>query len=452
VRYNTTASAELPVPWLCHVLKAYPAEQCSLLALRYRNGKHTAVSVSALSLPTSPLANMISSTHRSTESLLNSFPMFGNFGISALEFAGVFDEPRKTNTSATSETLKRKSTAAMQDENTTPPATAGMQPTGSDLSPPVHFIDEFGCQQRRRGTFLNHTPRDYEMCSSKAVEVYQPSRVSKDNYSRPWTSYRTNSLNSSHASASPHAYSSPTDSQIQTTINYATPVELDFKEVISLSSPEVYRPSAKPHRRSSSVPLARVLTYEPRSSISIGRVSREVSIRSASSPMTRPQDKKRQRRQTPFKVTTPNLTNAARHAPLEPLVAKHRRKASHDTISELLPQIETDHIGEMGTFGVIQRYFDSQTGGPVSAPKTLCHACSSPGPSEVPLPVSPKPAVPESAREPLAIYPIDELCLPNEPPPLPDRSPKRLTNPAFPIHTKSTMSMDSEVAPAGEGQ
>jgi hypothetical protein len=418
--------------------------------------------VSALSLFASPVAKMISHTpHHSTEMLLNSFPMFGNFGISALEFAGVFEETRKRNTNDTLELLKCKSMAALQDENTTPPPTAGMQPTGCyDLSPPIHFIDEFGCQQRRRGTFVNHTPRDFEMRSSKAVEVYQPSRASKENYSRPRTgtsSYRTNSLNNSHASASPHAYSSPTDSSIaerQTTPNHTVPVELDSKEVVSPSSslsPQVYRPSAKPHRRSSSVPLARVLTYEPRSAVSTGQVSREVSIRTASSPMARPQDKKRQRRQTPFKVTTPTLTNAARHAPLEPLVAKHRRKASHDTISEMLPQIETDQGGEMGTFGVIQRYFDSQTGGPVSAPKTLCYACSS-SPANVPLPVSPEPTLPDSSKEPLAIYPIDEFCLPNEPPPVPDRSPKRLTNPAFPLHTKSTMSMDSEFAYATEGR
>jgi hypothetical protein len=444
VRY-TAAYVELPIPWLCHVLE---------LAARAQASKRE-TSVSALRVPASSVARMISPT--STESLLNSFPMFGNFGISALEFAGVFEETRKRNTSATSESLKRKSTASTQDENTTPPTTAGMQPTGHDLSPPVHFIDEFGCQQRRRGTFLNHTPRDFEMRSSKALEVYQPSRASRENYSRPRPSCRANSLNNSHASASPHAYSSSTTSHItgkHTVSNYAATIELNSKEIMSPCSPEVHQLSARPHRRSSSVPLARVLTYESPSTVSTGNASREVSIRSVSSPIARPQDKKRQRRQTPFKVTSPSLTNAARHAPLEPLVAKHRRKASHDTISGLLPQIETDPVGEMGTFGVIQRYFESQSGGPVSAPKTLCHACSSPGPPDLPLSVSPEPtlALSKSAKETLAIYPIDEFSLPNEPPPVPDRSPKRLTNPGFPLHTKSTKSMDSEFASGAEGE
>ncbi|KAF1835797.1 hypothetical protein BDW02DRAFT_629336 [Decorospora gaudefroyi] len=382
----------------------------------------------------------------STESLLNLFPMFDH---------RAFEETRKRNTSRSSESLKRRSTTLTQDENTMPPTTAGTQPTGFDLSPPVHFIDEFGCQQRRKGTFLNHTPRDFEMRSSKAVELYQPSIASTENYSRPRTSYRANSLNNSHSSTSPHAYSSSWDSRItetQTIITHGTPVELDSQEVVSPSSPEVYQPPAKPKRRSSSVPVARGLTDQPSSDTLVGQTSREVSVRSANSVTSRPQDKKRQRRQTPFKVTTPSLTKAPRHAPLEPLVAKHRRKASHDTISEMLPHIETDQAGEIGTFGVIQRYFDSQTGGPVSAPVTLCHACS-PTPSCIPLPVSPEPVLLEATKEPITSCPITELHLPEEPPPaVPDRSPKRLTNPSFPIHIKSTLSIDNEFSFTCEAQ
>ncbi|KAF1943175.1 hypothetical protein EJ02DRAFT_453687 [Clathrospora elynae] len=234
-------------------------------------------------------------------------------------------------------------------------------------------------------------------------------------------------------------------------VNRGALAELDSKEVASPRSPDVYRPSAKPHRRSVSVPMARILTYEPRSAISSGQASREVSMRSTSSPIHPPQEKKRQRRQTPFKVTTPSLTNAARHAPLEPLVAKHRHKASYDIISEMLPQIETEKVGEMGTFGVIQRYFDSQGGGPVPAPKVLCNACS-PSTPNIPLPMSPELALSIPVVDRIAIYPIEEPNLPEEPPPtVPERSPKRLTNPAFPLPLKSTMSMNSEFAFAAEG-
>jgi hypothetical protein len=54
--------------------------------------------------------------------------------------------------------------------------------------------------------------------------------------------------------------------------------------------------------------------------------------------------------------------------------------------------------------------------------------------------------------EPIAIYPIDELGLPDEPPAVPERSPKRLTNPSFPIHSKTTLSLDTEFAFAAQGQ
>ncbi|RMZ74337.1 glucosamine 6-phosphate N-acetyltransferase [Pyrenophora seminiperda CCB06] len=381
---------------------------------------------------------MISSV--STESLLNAFPMFGHTGWSALEYAGAFEEGRLRNTSATSESLKRISTASTQDENTTPPTTAGTQPTGSGLSSPVQFIDEFGCQQRRKGAFLNHTPRGFEMRTSRPGSA----RTSQENSSRPGTSHGDTPFKKDRTFTSPFAYSPSACSYISDTHTMhlpKAPFKLDSKHVPSPTSPEVLRSLEKQIRRSSSVPTARILTYEPRSTISSGYISQDDSIGGASSPSSRPQDQKRQRRQTPFKIANPK---AARHAPLEPLVAKHRRKASHDTVVELLPQIETDKTGEMGTFGVIQRYFDSQTGGPVSASKTHSPVCSLDPPNNH-LPGS-EPAILKSNTEPMTISPIDTLVL-NEPPPaVPDRSPKRLTIPAFPSYVKSILAIDSDMA------
>ncbi|KAH6870278.1 hypothetical protein BKA58DRAFT_173846 [Alternaria rosae] len=377
----------------------------------------------------------------STENLLNSFPMFGNVRWSVLEYTGTLGETCKMNTSVSSESLKRNSTASTQDENT-PPTTAGTPPTGYGLSPPVYFIDESGCQQRRKGSFLNHTPRDIEMRSSKPLDVYQPSKKFKENYSRPRTSQGFRSLSNNRIATSSRACSSSTASHTargSTKIESRDAIELASKESSSPSSLEVYQPSARPNRRSSSVPLARVLTYEPYSTLSSECVGRNASIGSASIPISRPKDKKRQRRQTPFKVTMPTLTIAARHAPLEPLVAKHRRKASYDTMSELLPETETEQVGEMGTFGIIQRYFDSQTGGPVSVSEAICHAYS-PDPRDVPLPVSPEPALPVSTREPINIYAIGEPDMHEPPPAVPDRSPKRLTNPSFPTQIEPAVS------------
>lgn len=226
--------------------------------------------------------------------------------------------------------------------------------------------------------------------------------------------------------------------------------EPDFQEAVGTTGLEVYRPSAHPHRRSTSVPLTRIITYQPRSVITSGQKSREISIRSTSTPFY-PQEKKRQRRQTPFKISGPKLLNAPRHAPLEPLVAEHRRNGNNDTNNNFLPQLNTELEGEMGTFGVIQKYFDSQTGGPVQSPKTACHN-RSPSPS-LHLPTSPVPALSQSLQEPLASFPIAEFNLPvGSPPAVPERSPKRLTNPCFPINIVSTVSIDSEFDTAAKGQ
>jgi hypothetical protein len=120
---------------------------------------------------------------RSTESLLELFTMFGHPGISALEYAGHVEAKKKQSTSMSEVSLKRKSTTTTHDEN--PATTAGAGPGAYELSPPIHSIDEFGCQQRKRGTFLNHTPRDFEMRTTKVVDVYRPSRAESENYSRP---------------------------------------------------------------------------------------------------------------------------------------------------------------------------------------------------------------------------------------------------------------------------
>ncbi|KNG50278.1 hypothetical protein TW65_03198 [Stemphylium lycopersici] len=404
---------------------------------------------------------MIFST--STESLLNRIPKFGHTSWGSLESGSTFDKMRKRNTSATSESLKRKSTASKPYEHITPPTTAGTELSGYDSSLPVHFIDAFELQQKRKGSFLNHTPRDFDMRTPKPLEVYRPLPTSEANYSRPRASGRTTSINESHASISPLAYDSSTDSHMADDQIYihpiapaelesgmipveldstTAPVELDSKEMESPSSSEEYQPPKTPLQRSYHVPITRTHAHEPRSVIPSGYENRQVSARSPSPPVDCTQDTKRQRRQTPFQVPTPHMTSAARHAPLEPLVAKHMRKASRDTIS-ILPEIETGGTGELGTFGVIQRYFDSQMGGPVLSPKSPCRD-HSPCSQEMSLPKPYGSALPESFNEQTEISSLDEMEVHTPPPAVPDRSPRRLTNPEFPLHAKYSMSVDSE--------
>ncbi|KAL6710763.1 hypothetical protein ACN47E_007820 [Coniothyrium glycines] len=378
--------------------------------------------------------------------------MFGHPGISALEYAGSLEATRKRNTSDTSESLKRKS-ASTQHENSSL-ITAGTELTGPELSPPVHFIDEFGCQQRRRGTFVNHTPRDFEMRPSKAVEVYQPSRATSrasiENYSRPRMSYQATAPDVDDVPTNEDSAQSVQQNEKRMTVNHGAPAELDSTEVTPFT-PKVHKPSADPHRRSISVPVTKIITYQPYSAVTTVNQTKGRSMRSSSTPVHRPQEKKRQRRQTPFPLTIPSLTDPTRHTPLEPLVTGHQRQASNDTMVDFLPKLHTDTLEEMGTFGVIQKYFDSQTGGPVSAPKTLCQRCT-PKLPDTPPSTSPEPQDGGSYAAPTAVHPVDEFSLLDEPPALPERSPKRLTNPSFPVHTKTPLSLNTEFRFAAQSQ
>ena len=402
-----------------------------------------------------PVAKMLSSSRSSsTDSLLNLFPMFGHPGISALEYAGqvekMREQQRKSETS-----LKRRSGTSTQDK-TNSSTTAGAEEDAVELSPPLHFVDEFGGQQRRRGTFINHTPRNYELRSSQTMEMNRPSRVESENYSRP-LSRQSSMASGSPAMASQPAYSPSTNSSSfgkRSTLNHETVAELDSTEIGMSSSPEVYMPS-RSHRRSLSAPHGKILTYEPGTATSVSHPSKDPSLRSTSlaSHPPRPQEKKRQRRQTPFKLITSTQINVPRHAPLEPWVAEHRRKETtetFETIGDVPVDMDRELSAEFGTFGVIQRYFESQGGCPVAAPSTASEDRSTKL-SGVTLPVSDESSLGKSFLEPIAIYPIEELELPDDPPPVPSRSPKRLTNPAFPTSPRSLRVRDSDFNIAAEG-
>jgi hypothetical protein len=383
----------------------------------------------------------------STDNLLNSFPMFGHPGISALEYAGQA-EKRKTLSAEVS--LKRKSTTSTDQEQT---AIAETEPECEELSPPVHFIDEFGNHQRRRGTFINHTPRNFEMRASKIVDVHQSSRAGSENYSRPL------SRQSSMASGSPVPTGQPSHSPStssgtfgkRSTLSHDDVAEMDSTEAGSPLSPEVYQPSMRSHRRSLSAPPRKILTYQSGATTLVGQPSRDPSVRSTSLPNHQALDMKQRRRQTPYKLAISKGTHNSRHAPLEPWVAEHRRKEIVETIGDVPVDMAREVSAEIGTFGVIQRYFDSQGGGPVSSPRIIPESLPPKTPAP-PLPVSPEPGMRRLFMGPTAIYPIDELALPKDPPPVPSRSPKRLTNPIFPITTESAKVRYSDFNFAAEGE
>lgn len=386
--------------------------------------------------------------------------MFGHPGISALEYAGTLAESKERirRASATTASLKRKSTAETHNENTkaTTSAPTGKRETKLSLAP-VHYIDEFGAQRKRKDMFVNHTPRDFDMRAPQNIEVYRPSTSSSnENYSRP----RINSQNSRSSSAGPHS------EQKRLTVNPGAPVELDSTEVGVASSPimiassppmppEVYRPmAAPPHRRSISSPLTKIITYQPRQArtvISNSHQKREVRVRTTSTPDHDLRDKKQSRRQTPFKVAMPDPTTNVSYASLEPWVAEHERNASRsDTNSDMPTQEDLEKLEEVAPLGVIQKYFDSQADSRESSLRRVRHR-HTPSPPKMPLPNSPDPTL--RSKKPVAVFPDEDLELITDlPPAVPERSPKRLTSPRFPFRKESVTSVDSDFARAAEGQ
>lgn len=394
----------------------------------------------------------------STEALINSFPMFGHPGISALEYAGTLAAAKEQShrASVTCTSLKRKSTAETHDENTNTATPAAVDTRFDARLPlaPVHYIDESGTQRKRKDMFVNHTPRNFDMRAPQIPEVYRPSTSSSnENYSRPRINSRSSSIG-------------PTLEQKRLTVNPGTPFELDSTEVgvasspkMSVSSPpmspEVYRPMAlPPHRRSISSPMTKVITYQPRQAraiISHSHQKRDICVRNTSTPNHDLKEKKQSRRQTPYKVVGPMANTSLPYASLEPWVAKHERNAaSSDTTSDKPTQEDLEKLEEVAPLGVIQKYFDSQADSRDSSLRRVRHR-HTPSPPKMPLPHSPDQTL--RSKDAVVMFPIEDLELITDlPPAVPERSPKRLTGPKFPVRKESITSVDSDFARAAEGQ
>lgn len=92
---------------------------------------------------------------------------------------------------------------------------------------------------------------------------------------------------------------------------------------------------------------------------------------------------KRRRRQTPYKIPRPLLTDLGRHAPLEPLVLHHRREVTGSNVDPLPPHIDiASDIGEAATLLAINEYFDSQESTLVSSMSIELTSCDWPSPNE----------------------------------------------------------------------
>jgi hypothetical protein len=391
----------------------------------------------------------------STERILNSFPMFGRTGWSALEYAGSLSEMRNTKTSETSGSLERTSTTSTHDENSTPPTTAGTQPTGCDLSPPILFQNESRFRKRARGTFLNHTPRDYEISGSKPVDGHPPLLKSREIYSCPGAFGRVISVNEDDVFARSYGHSLSAEiykTALRISVLPVAPIEPESKEVpLALSKEEGYHSSVAPLQRSTSVPVARARRSEPRATLSCGYTRCEVGARSPKSPIHHFQARRYLRREKSAKAAAaPSKRSASRYALFEPLVARHRRKHSHEAAGGL-PQIETEQFEDLGIFGEIQEYLDSQAGDPFLTLETCLRVCS-PDPQDIVLPELPESALFGSVKGQLTTYSTRELETREPVPAIPFRSPKRLLVPSeTPPHATSSLAASNDYGTLGQG-
>lgn len=386
----------------------------------------------------------------STERILNSFPMFGHTGWSALQYAGAFYDIR-SRTSTTSGSFESTSTSSMYDENT-PPTTAVTQQVGFDLSPPIVFENEIKTQKRGKGTFLNHTPRSYETQTPRTMDAHGSLGHFREKYSCHRMFGCAMSVNESTIFASPCGYSSSAEScqgDYKISILPATPVELDSKETASPSSRGGHLLSVKPTQRSSSVPVARALKYEPRVALPSGYTRYEVGGWNMKPQIDHSPDRKYSGRRVSFKVTAPGSRSASRHASLELLSTKNRRKASREVLGEL-PQQETRHVGDVAVFGVTQEYLDSQVGEPFSTSETF-HAYSSDS-REVLVPELPKRSISAPVRKQYASYAAEESDMREALPALLYRGPKSVTPSGFPFHITSSLPTVGEDGSLNQGQ
>ncbi|KAF2787788.1 hypothetical protein K505DRAFT_287296 [Melanomma pulvis-pyrius CBS 109.77] len=354
--------------------------------------------------------------------------MFGHPGISALEFAGTYQQEVAKSRKALS--LKGKTTTSTHDNISSTAASADT----AELESPQPVLQEATCQQRRRGTFINHTPRTFEMRSPKRMD-FQETRDEITDPSDQGTcdEIARHSSNQKHQTTSVGHWTAKQSVEV----NAHAPVELDSKEVV----PPLVE-TAPPRARTS---FASKVTGRSPQSTSTAHSSQEVYLDNSIEPHR--SGEKRRRRQTPYKITAPNSAKVLRHSSLEPLVAHHRRQGTSSTVSDQPPQveIEIDDIAGSSTFRAIQEYFDNQES--TGSSKSTNDHCSS-SPPDIPLPSSPELPLPISPFEPAAVFPADELDVPfDQTPELPVRSPARLHTPV-----RTTTPLDGDFVSAAEGQ
>ncbi|KAF2116710.1 hypothetical protein BDV96DRAFT_598575 [Lophiotrema nucula] len=269
--------------------------------------------------------------------------MFGHPGISAFEFAGAQAEHQ--------EEAERKASIrarpSTRDENSIRAASAA---TAESDSTALHQVLQEQPQigQRPRGIFINHTPRSFEIITVKKNDSH-----TSHGGANPLQQHPLGGTSGRVISASTHI--SQHSSRVSSGIG-----EGDYKPIPPPKDhPDYPYTGLSSRQRYEAIchgPGSEIRSRSTSGSYRIARKPLKVSLRSPfSSPMSTSADekaqkatvssqsrrdlKKRERRQTPYKISGPlrlrsgpSSIRSNRNSPLEPWVARHQRQASEGTV------------------------------------------------------------------------------------------------------------------------
>lgn len=388
---------------------------------------------------------------------------FGHPGFSALEFAGCQEKERDTVRLALRDKSQRASKSDEEDVKSidtvvapAPGTSAESENAGQSYSiplPPPELVNK----QRRRGTFINHTPRDFEVrlqskCDLRVstAELEAPNRPNVnevDNNALENDQHHENPVNDCLSALS------TAQRRYKVEVGCKSGVSEQRRQPLSITAPAIskdkrFRQSEqKSSATNNESPLQSQNSMDGsiRSSLVGTTHVSNLSGTSETTPLQQPKNTqntaKRRRRQTPFKLSAPKLSSDGRHSPLEPLVAYHRREASGDnrsvTATTSEPKLQAQDalvdgdIGEVSASRAIQEYFDSQ------ASTTSSVALPEPGDTE---------NGDHASNEPTPTFPMEDLAIPCTPT-LPNRNPKRLDTASTSFSGEFTSATESECSP-----
>lgn len=429
--------------------------------------------------------------------------MLGHPGFSAMEYAGVSYEAEKAKEKKKSEGFLKRATVkedaspnvSVNDEDS--PPTAKTQSLEADLQQAQ--IDEIVLYQRQRGTFINHTPRTFEVRSSKKVDIPQ---ASLEGHPGTHASYHGSSDENTIESSSPHGQRSSFESWDPENIlevNASRPVELDSNELIGMRYDDMPTASSDSAGGSKSSSLMDKIIHRTPGELSPSPVERKVerkplppkkskldvsvywqppsdqpeeinsknsamnslslSLDGASdqpdTPKARGYTPSRQPvhnrgPQTPRHVQQLASPSPGRHSPLEPLVARHRRGITSSDVDPLPPHEDVNNIVETSDLVAIQEYYNRQN-------TNSSHTSATGNSVRMGHDRKRHPVVllPSSPLEGPPSFPVDGLEAPGSPTPNPfDGTPPGLGLGAMDSHhrDRSGHSLYSDFASAAEGQ